>query len=268
MEPTTAPVREMLLSSRDAAALLRTPHPPATPPTPATLHTTTGKSGRKGKGKGKGPKKAKRSGGNGSTGDSGGEVDGARAPESTPTPEVEGEYFSRGRKGEENRRETRLSPERSRVVTHNLIVLLSALHRVDAPRGAVGCDDDLGTDSVESTETRPNLEPKAEEKGAYSDENVAEGRQERDDLARLPTASIQFAEEKEVVFGLAEPLLDGCLGVAATRPSPLLFGTVIETKAMLRRRLWSSKDPAALERQRVEADHILDAAVPSIKVTY
>lgn len=78
--------------------------------------------------------------------------------------------------------------------------------------------------------------------------------------------SEQLVGEQEVLFGLAEPLLDACLTVAAKRASPRLFGTVVDAKAMLRRRLWSSDDPDALREQEREADVDLDAAVPRIKV--
>lgn len=275
MEPTIAPVREWLLSLRNAAAPLRAPHGTTERQTHAkpTKLDAGGKSGRKGKGKGSKKTKGGSSDGVGKGNGSGDQ--GARASESGQTPEVEGEVFTRGRQGEGNRQEMRMNPERSPLVTHNLVVLLSALHRWgEAGWDSGGGDEDVRADVVgDTTASDPRLksEKGSEEKEACSGgEERIEERRGRDDLARLAGSSGErlLSREQDAVFALAEPLLDACLGVAAKRASLWLFGSVVEAKALLRRRLWSSEDPAALEKQRVEADVVLDAAVPSIKVVY
>lgn len=241
MAPTTTPILQWLLNLEGGAAPLRAPGCPS--PTPPLQQQ--GKSGRKGKGKGGGKGRGGGSGG----GDEGrreraaGDASRQQKPPSMATEEVEGEFFSRGRKGEGNRRTTRSTPELSQVVTHNLVVMLSALHR--APIGtptAVARDSGRGADDVAGD-------------GGSGDDHP------------LVAVGEGLAAEQELVFGLAEPLLDACLKLAAKRASPQLFSTVIEAKAMLRRRLWSSEDPSALEIQEREADVELDAAVPSIKVS-
>lgn len=266
MEPTTTPIREWLLSLRNAAAPLRASHGTSEPQThvkPSKLDSG-GKSGRKGKGKGS---KKTKGGSSGGVGNGNGNGDqGARASESGQMPEVEGEVFTRGRQGEGNRQKMRMNPERSPLVTHNLVVLLSALHRWGEARlDPGGGDEGVRADVVgDTTASDPLLKPGQglEEKEASS------GAEGRDDLARPASSSSGqlLSREQDAVFALAEPLLDACLGVAAKRASLWLFGSVVEAKAMLRRRLWSAEDPAALEKQRVEADVVLDAAVPSIKV--
>lgn len=274
MGPITAPIREWLLSLRNAAAPVRAPHATGEPPThakPAKLDGG-GKSGRKGKGKGSKKTKGGSSGGVSSGNGNGSGDQGPRAPESRQTPEVEGEVFTRGSQGEGNRRETRVNPERSPLVTHNLVVLLSALHRWgEAGQDSGAGDEDVRTDAAGDTPSDPRLKSEqgsGEKEACSGAEGKIEGHQGRDDLARLVGSSGDrlLSREQNAVFALAEPLLDACLGVAAKRASLWLFGSVVEAKAMLRRRLWSSEDPAALEKQRVEADVVLDAAVPSIKV--
>ncbi|CAN0264958.1 unnamed protein product, partial [Hapterophycus canaliculatus] len=198
--------------------------------------------------------------------------------------EVEGEFFSQGRRGEGNRRSTRESPELSKVVTHNLVVLLSALHRAppDVLAGAVDGGAASGVAPAPETAVR---EKKGKESSAGAEgEGQAEGGagggggDEGDDaVSRLLSAVAaggQLTREQNLILGLAEPLLDACLQVAAKRASPELFGTVVETKAMLRRRLWvPSKESqegvetaTALERQEREVDADFDAAVPRVKV--
>ncbi len=258
MSPITTLLRSWLLGREGGAPPLRGPRPSPPPPTKAAQ--------RKGKGKGKGSNKGSGGGGGGGAGATSGGTTAAGAAAAAPAagastePEVEGEFFSKGRRGEGNRRSARESPELSAVVTHNLVVLLSALHR--ATPGVVA--DDGGADRDDG--------------GAYASEGDGDGGDADggsgggggDDAAsRLLAAAAaggQLAREQDLVFGLAEPLLDECLKVAARRASPQLFGTVVETKAMLRRRLWSSEDPSALDRQRKEVDVEFDAAVPSIKV--
>lgn len=241
MEPSTTLIRNWLLSLKDGASPLRSP---ISPPTAPSAPTTTSNA-RKGKGKGssKGKGKSKNSNGDGIEEKSSAAA--ASASKQAEEEEVEGEFFSRGRKGQGNRRNTRASPELSQVVTHNLVVLLSALHRVSLD---VVSGDGVGVNVFASAVAGITI-------GGQGGKWEGGG----DESARL-------AREQEVVFGLAEPLLDACLKVAAKRASPQLFGTVVETKAMLRRRLWSSEDPSAIERQQKEADVELDAAVPSVKV--
>lgn len=220
MAPTTTPIR-MRLVARGAASLLRST---VTPP-PEAPGKDARSSGGKGKGKGKGAGKGK-NGGGGSKGVSSGTAEGGGAVEKAE--EVEEEFFSKGRRGEGNRKTTRSLPELSQVVMHNLIVLLSALYREDVVVAVAA--------------------------GAAAAE------------AAVADAARALADEQEALFGLAEPLLDACLKVAARRASPRLFGTVVEAKAMLRRRLWSSEDAEALSEQAREADVDLDAAVPRVKV--
>lgn len=240
MEPIITPVRKWLLKLEAEAAPLRSSSRCPSAPKPMT-----GKTARKGKAKGS--NKAK--GGGGGGGDDGSR-DGA-ASQQTAAEEVEEEFFSRGRRGEGNRRNTRANPELSQVVAHNLVVLLGALHRAPVD---VGDLDGVGVTGAAS--------------GGAEVATGAEGIEGNNaDSCRLAAvAGGQLAREQDVVFGLAEPLLDACLNVAARRASPQLFGTVVEAKAMLRRRLWSSDDSLALDRQQAEADVDLDAAVPKIKV--
>lgn len=263
MSPITTPLRNWLLAREGGAPPLRGPRPSSPPPAHAPAGAPAKAAQRKGKGKGSNKGKGKgKGGGGGGTGAGATSAEataGAAAPAAgaSEEPEVEGEFFSQGRRGEGNRRSARESPELSAVVTHNLVVLLSALYRatpgVVADGGADG--DDGGADAS------------GRDKDG-GDEGGGGGRGD-DAASRLLAAAAaggQLALEQDLVFGLAEPLLDACLQVAAKRASPQLFGTVVETKAMLRRRLWSSEDLSALDRQRKEVDVEFDAAVPSIKV--
>lgn len=251
MEPITTPIRNWLLNLERGAPPLRGPRSSSPPPAQPAAAAKTG--ARKGKGKG-----SKGKGG----GDTGGATSsgGAAAAGARQEPEVEGEFFSQGRKGEGNRRSTRQSLELSEVVTHNLVVLLSALHR--APPGGVGGD---GGESVVSAGSPSTGEGGSAETDDAAADNGGDGGAASRLLAAVDAGG-RLAREQELVFGLAEPLLDACMQVAARRASPQLFGTVVETKALLRRRLWSSEDPSALDRQQKEADVEFDAAVPSIKV--
>lgn len=245
MEPITAPLRNWLLNREGGAPPLRGPRS-ASPPAKTSAR----------KGKGKGSNKSKGGGGGG------GATPGETAAGARQEQEVEGEFFSQGRTGEGNRRSTRQSPELSEVVTHNLVVLLSALHR--ASPGLVA-DDGVGDGEASvavatgATGDSPPASPKTGEASSGATDAASRLLEAVDEGGRL-------AREQELVFGLAEPLLDACMQVAARRASPQLFGTVVETKALLRRRLWSSEDPSALDRQQKEADVEFDAAVPSIKV--
>lgn len=302
MEPITTPLRQWLLKLPGGAPPLRGPR--SSSPQPPSKTTTA----RKGKGKGS---KNKGGGGGGGVG-----VSAAATPTTQQKePEVEGEFFSQGRKGEGNRRSTRESPEFSKVVAHNLVVLLSALHRAppDVVAGAVNGDGGVTSDVSPEAETETTTTT-GEQGGASGTESedlssgiaaaaVAAGEQladghpgalgafaggaagdktalgEGDDdaVSRLLSAVAaggQLSRDQDFVFGLAEPLLDACLQVAAKRASPELFGTVVETKAMLRRRLWLSSEggkegvetATTLERQEREVDEDFDAAVPRIKV--
>lgn len=252
--------------------------PPAEAPTPTATPPSANNSKKTGrKGKGKGASKAKGGvGGGGDGGSSGGgdaeasdkgsaaELSTGGAGARAGGEKLEGEFFSRGRKGEGNRRRTRASPELSQVVTHNLVVLLSALHRASfgVTAGVVGVVGGVGGVAADEGDT-PSSSGLGGGQG-YSSRSAASG-----EIARLAAdAAVQLRREQDMVFGLAEPLLDACLQVASKRASPQLFATVIEAKAMLRRRLWSAGDPAALDRQQTEADVDLDAAIPSIKVNY
>lgn len=254
MEAITAPVRDWLVTLQGPGTRLLAPCPlsasaarssPQPPPPQA-------KSASSRKGKGKGASKAK-----------------DKAKEAPPPP-VEEEFFSFGRKGEESRRDTRGStPRLSKVVTHNLVVLLSALHRAGAGGGASPAPAAAAATAEADAAVVANASSSSSSDG--DDSAAVRDGEEAAALAAAADAAAdaedgKLAREQGVVFGLAEPLLDACLSVAGKRASPQLFGTVIEAKAMLRRRLWSSEDPAALDRQEREADVELDAAVPSIKV--
>lgn len=254
MEAITAPVRDWLVTLQGPGTRLLAPCPlsasaarssPQPPPPQA-------KSASSRKGKGKGASKAK-----------------DKAKEAPPPP-VEEEFFSFGRKGEESRRDTRGStPRLSKVVTHNLVVLLSALHRAGAGGGASPAPAAAAATAEADAAVVANASSSSSSDG--DDSAAVRDGEEAAALAAAAGAAAdaedgKLAREQGVVFGLAEPLLDACLSVAGKRASPQLFGTVIEAKAMLRRRLWSSEDPAALDRQEREADVELDAAVPSIKV--
>ncbi|CAN0000715.1 unnamed protein product [Scytosiphon promiscuus] len=232
MEPITTPLRRWLLALDGGAPPLRVPHSSSSSPPAA--------------------------GGGGTTAASAGAPVTSGAQKE---PEVEGEFFSQGRKGEGNRRSTRESPELSKVVTHNLVVLLSALHR--APAEVLAGTGDAAEPGVSPTPEATAAGKRGEESSAGAG-GVSEG-----SLSGVAAAAL--SREQGLVLGLAEPLLDACLQVAAKRASPELFGTVVETKAMLRRRLWfASKEGAematALERQEREVDADFDAAVPRIKV--
>lgn len=277
MEPTTKPILERLLAR--GAAALRAP--------PAPRSDTPGKSARSGKGKskGKGGSKGNSSGGgaSGSGSGGGGEVRDSRNVEggAEQTEDIAEEFFSKGRRGEGNRRTTRSLPELSQVVTHNLVVLLSALYREDITAAAVPENSVDKSGAVPSMERAVGEIPEIDavdttkvEGEALSDGKVVDpsnacvDEKPSDGLASLSVteASAKLADEQEAVFGLAEPLLDACLKVAAHRASPRLFGTVVEAKAMLRRRLWSSDDPDAISEQARAVDVDLDAAVPRVKV--
>ena len=266
MEPITTPLRNWLLGLEGGAPPLRGPRSssPPTAPSAAAAAATTKTSARRGKGKGSKGKGKGGGGGSGSGSGSGATPPGEPAGQE---PEVEAEFFSQGRRGEGNRWSTRQSPELSKVITHNLVVLLSALHR--ASPGGVGA----GVGDDDSSPTQPiTREDRSAGADDDNDDDVV------DDNSSTPTSAAgsqllaavdaggRLAQEQELVFGLAEPLLDACMQVAARRASPQLFGTVVETKALLRRRLWSSEDPSALDRQQKEVDVEFDAAVPSIKV--
>lgn len=263
MEAITGPLRDWLLEREGGAPPLRGPRsssPTSPPPAAAAAQPTAAKpAARKGKGKGKGK------GGSGKSKDgespaSGGEPAPAAAAAAGTKTDVDGEFFTQGRRGEGNRRTARESPELSQVVAHNLVVMLSALHRAPPPDVAV---DGGGV-----------VAPGGGENGDYDDDgegsaggvSVAGGVDKGSRLLAVVSAGGRLSREQDLVFGLAEPLLDACMQVAARRASPQLLGTVVETKAMLRRRLWSAEDPAALELQRKEVDLDLDAAVPNIKV--
>lgn len=299
MEPITTPLRRWLLKLDGGAPPLRGPGSSSPPPPSAGSSKTT--ASRKGKGKGSKHKGGSSGGGGGAFAAEGGQKE--------AEVEVEGEFFSQGRRGEGNRRSTRESPELSQVVTHNLVVLLSALHRAppDVAAGAGdgggggGDGDDAATPQTTPATDKDDGQPQVEGEDSFSGvaaAAVAAGGQLADDhpgalgafgkagetggeggddaVSRLLSAVAaggQLSREQDLVFGLAEPLLDACLQVAAKRASPELFGTVVETKAMLRRRLWWSPSKegggemaTALERQEREVDADFDAAVPSIKV--
>lgn len=257
MEPITTPLHNWLLNLKGRASPLRGGRSSSPPPaTPAAAAASTKMGVRKGKGKsskGKSKGKGKGGGGDGGSGATSSEETGARQE-----PEVEAEFFSQGRRGEGNRRSTRQNPELSEVVTHNLVVLLSALHRASPGGIGVGGDDS------------PPIPPTTGDGGSAGADDDADSSSTPMDAASLLLAAVdaggQLGSEQELVFGLAEPLLDACMQVAARRASPQLFGTVVETKALLRRRLWSSEDPLALDLQQKEVDVESDAAVPSIKV--
>ena len=252
MEAITAPVRDWLVTLQGPGTRLLSSSPvspaaAAAPKPPPQAESTT--TSRKGKGKGKGKAKS-------------------AAASLSQGPEVDGEFFSNGRKGEGNRRDTRGSPQLSKVVEHNLVVLLSALHRAGAGGGASGAAAAAAAAADGGKSTAAG--DAADDGDDKSTDAVGEG----DETAGLAAAAAAaadaegglLAQEQGVVFGLAEPLLDACLSVASKRASPQLFGTVVEAKALLRRRLWSAEDPSALDRQEREADVELDVAVPSIKV--
>lgn len=308
MEPTIKPIRERLLTR--GAVPLRPPRPP--PPS-----TSSKKASRNGKSKGKAR------GGVSISGD--GKSSAGQAGESQGEEDAAEEFYSRGRRGEGNRKTTRSLPELSQVVTHNLVVLLSALYGEEVvgvgvgASGVLGVDGELAdaVDATGVTVTRATKEaasadcndssPASVEENSGDEDDQREEHQDGDDArcdsdgdknnvssnkhstlggstgggagARFPAvlgkeveeetriSREQLADEQELLFGLAEPLLDACLKVAARRASPRLFGTVVEAKAMLRRRLWSSGDePAVLKKQEREADVDLDAAVPRVKV--
>lgn len=256
MAPTTTPIR-VRLAARGAALLLRSS---ATPPNAPEKNARS--SGGKGKGKGKGGGNGKNGGGGSGNKGASSEIaeeasgggGGAAAVEQAK--EAEQEFFSKGRRGEGNRKTTRSLPKLSQVVMHNLVVLLSALYREDvvvaadtAPAPAATGEGDEASQNGEVDDPSANIITTAAA-----------------DAAGVAEASRALADEQEALFGLAEPLLDACLKVAARRASPQLFGTVVEAKAILRRRLWSSEDPEALSEQAREADVDLDAAVPRVKV--
>lgn len=291
MEPITAPLREWLLNLEGGAPPLRGPRTSSPPQPPAGSGTAPRNKSTGRKGKGKGSNKGKSKGGSGGGGGGGSDVksvgETARSPvyaTGKEEAEVEGEFFSQGRKGEGNRRSARESPELSGVVRHNLVVLLSALHRAPSSPGMVDDDDDDGAGAASAVvaavagEDEANdddcqeASPKADDtvgkqqgtEGTAHGGGAGVGAESR--LLAAVDAGGQLARERDWVFGLAEPLLNECIRVAARRQSPQLFGTVVEAKAMLRRRLWSSQDPSALDMQQKEVDVELDSAVPSIKV--
>ena len=275
MEAITTPLRDWLVTLQGPGTRLLAPRPlspSATRSAPARPQAKQASS-RKGKGKGASKAKAKAKGA------------AASPPPPPPPPQqqqqqqqqgegqgpakeaaVEEEFFSFGRKGEESRRDIRSTPRLSKVVTHNLVVLLSALHRTGSGGGAAPADAAVADADAAAAATNASSSSSSDD-----DDSAGASEGEAAGLAAAAAAVAgaedgQLAREQGVVFGLAEPLLDACLSVAGKRASPQLFGTVIEAKAMLRRRLWSTEDPAALDRQEREADVELDAAVPSIKV--
>lgn len=277
MEPITTPLRNWLLNLEGGAPPLRGPRS-SQPAAAAAPAAQTG--ARKGKGKGSNKKGA-----------GGGATAGETAAGATQEQEVEGEFFSQGKRGEGNRRDACQSPELSEVVTHNLVVLLSALHRASpglavaegaADGGGGGGASVVAAGATAAPPPAPTSPETGEGSAGAADDDDAAASSEGGDgdgsgaaaaaaaASRLLLAAVdaggRLAREQELVFGLAEPLLDACMQEAARRASPQLFGTVVETKALLRRRLWSSEDPSALDRQQREADVELDAAVPSIKV--
>lgn len=120
MQTTMNPILARLVE-RGADSLA----PPSTQSAPSKKPSRGGKGKRGGKSKGKG---------DGADATKHGSPQGEVKVEQGE--EVVEEFFSRGRQGEGNRRTTRSQPEMSAVVTHNLIVLLSALYR----EGVVGGD--------------------------------------------------------------------------------------------------------------------------------
>ncbi|CAN0233244.1 unnamed protein product, partial [Ectocarpus sp. 13 AM-2016] len=132
--------------------------------------------------------------------------------------------------GEGNRRTARESPELSRVVAHNLVVMLSALHRAPPPDAAV----DGGLEVAQGGGQNGDDD---DDEGSAGGVSTAGGSDKGARLLATVSAGGRLAREQDLVFGLAEPLLDACMQVAARRASPQLLGTVVEAKAMLRRRL-------------------------------
>ncbi|CAN0141504.1 unnamed protein product [Ectocarpus sp. 6 AP-2014] len=261
MEAITDPLQDWLLEREGGAPPLRAPRSSSPPPPPqaAAAAAAAKPASRKGKGKGKGKNGSGKSKG-GESPASGEEQAPAAAAGAGTKGEVDGEFFTQGRRGEGNRRTARESPELSRVVAHNLVVMLSALHRAPTPDAAVDGGVAVAPGGGE------NGDDGDDDEGSAGGVSTAGGDGKGARLLSAVSVAGRLAREQDLVFGLAEPLLDACMQVAARRASPQLLGTVVETKAMLRRRLWSSEDPAALERQREEVDLDLDAAVPSIKV--
>lgn len=291
MEPITAPLRQWLLNLEGGAPPLRGPRPcPPTQPSAGQGAAPPNKATAR-RGKGKGSNKGKSKGGDGGAGEPATSTAAAATKKKEEEVEVEGEFFSRGRKGEGNRRSARESPELSGVVKHNLVVLLSALHRApsscvvdtgddgDGGGGGAGAASGVVASAAEAGEADEDdscqeasrkagdtVAKRERTEGGGHGDGAEDGAGAESRLLAAVDAGGQLTRERDRVVGLAEPLLDACLRVAARRPSPQLFGTVVETKALLRRRLWSSQDPSAIDRQQEEADVELDAAVPSIKV--
>lgn len=273
MSPTTKPILRRLVA-RGASSLRSA--------VPRESGRTARNGGGKGKGKGRGRGKGGSSAGKGKHGSGG--SNGAVAEESVgvgeateDTGEVEEEFFSKGRRGEGNRRAARSSSDLKEVMTHNLIVLLSALYREGVVVDSAVDSDTASSNSADDdsgNEDKPHRDGDDEKSAAETATGATEGNGIASGglagAAAMTEAQAQAAralsDEQEALFGLAEPLLDACLRVAAERESPRLLGTVVEAKAMLRRRLWSSEDGEALSAQAAETDLDLDAAVPRVKV--
>ncbi|CAM9474873.1 unnamed protein product [Chrysoparadoxa australica] len=64
-------------------------------------------------------------------------------------------------------------------------------------------------------------------------------------------ADAQLQQDQDFIIEFAGKLLDACLAIAAQMGEVGLFSSVVKAKALVRRRLWSDTDPAALKKQRL-----------------
>ncbi|CAM9456190.1 unnamed protein product [Discosporangium mesarthrocarpum] len=195
--------------------------------------------------------------------------------------EVMKEFFSHGRRGEGHRHQLRSPPgisegrpDISGVVKHNLVVLLSALWRTKlikadgdsqerGPTPGPGQEEGRGGDGKGEAE---GIAVKSRDEGVgQSEKRKGQGLVEGSCVSDSDLSAL--AAEQELILGLAEPLLEVCMQLAARKGSPRLLSTVVEAKAMLRRRLWAGgDDPEAMEQQTKELEFELDAAVPELEV--
>lgn len=150
MEPITKPIHKRL-AARGAGPLRSSPAP----------SSTSRKASRSGKSKGSSKAKHANSGGNRHD-----KVDGEQ--QAVQGDGVEEEFYSRGRRGEGNRRTTRSQPELSNVVTHNLVVLMSALfhERVSSGDGVAGEDGNASEEGDTSAATTSSTVERDGEGGA------------------------------------------------------------------------------------------------------
>ncbi|CAM9456295.1 unnamed protein product, partial [Choristocarpus tenellus] len=233
------------------------------------LYHAADNTGAAGSGGGKEKKKKMAKGEKGQeTKDSGvvesqGEAEGKEEEEEEEEEIIE-EFYSRGRRGEGNRRVARSRPDAaearpdlSEVVSHNLVVLLSALWRHKLCVEGAPVSDSVVQDDVCGTRN---------ETGAGTEGDEMTGGQEKESSG-IEELNRLLMGEQQLVLGLAEPLLEVCMQLAARKASLHLLGTVVEAKALLRRRLCGgADDPVAMAEQEREMDKDLDAAIPRIKV--